>query len=460
VPLADHRGLSAPLTLAAIRTAKPELKAIVDRLAKAHRKSLYFPFELSDRPVRPIQGYSFKLPADFVHAFPTLAQITGQQAAVDLNSPATSPGAGRQPSLVRRMAAEINAAASEYEISRLQEIRRELRGLPRLPRRQIFSNRSIFDEWAFHSGGRDELQFNIGLDEFSDGLPAFRAGVAFSLQPSRSLPDWRVLLPLIARFNDFIRERAEDFGDMTMWHWQDGERSADRLPSAIDPEIVRSGAFIFLGARTTPDAVDCRWCLRTFERLLILYRTVQDSRLAMAPLIQAAGAATTLETLRLDGGMASKTTGWARATLKERTLNIFLRHNEMQNRLKAQLDAVGGIRAVLEVPLGLRAIDIVADTGGELWFYEVKTAGSVRQCLREAIGQLLEYAFWPGATRPARLIVVGEPLPTKESDAYLEVLNASLPVRLEYHQLALNSRGPSGQESRLHGTESALSGSS
>jgi hypothetical protein len=96
------------------------------------------------------------------------------------------------------------------------------------------------------------------------------------------------------------------------------------------------------------------------------------------------------------------------------------------------------MRVTLEVRLGQRAIDVVAEADEELWFYEVKTAGSVRQCLREAIGQLLEYAFWPGATRPAKLIVVGEPPPTNESDIYLEVLNAFLPVHLEYHQLALN----------------------
>jgi hypothetical protein len=430
VPLTDHRELSPPLTLAAIRTAKSELKAIVDRLEGIHRKALYFPFELKNRPVRPNQGYAFKLPADFVHAFSALAQITGPDT-LKLNLPATPSGGGHQLTLVRRMAAEINAAAPDYEIGRLQEIRKELRGLRRLPGRQIFSDRSIFDEWAFHSGGRDELQFNIGLDEFPDGSLAFRAGVAFSLEPSQSLPDWTVLIPSIARFNDFMREQAEQFDDMRMWHWRNGERSADQLPGPIDPETVSSGAFVFLGARKRPDAVDCHWCLDTFERLLTIYRAVQEGRAAEAPPIPA-------ETLRLDRGAVSKTTGWATATLKEQILNIFLRHNEIQNRLKAQLDAAGGIRVVLEARVGQRAIDIVTENGEQLWFYEIKTAGSVRQCLREAIGQLLEYAFWPGATRPTKLIVVGEPPPTKELDAYLETLNAFLPIRLEYHSLPLN----------------------
>lgn len=73
-----------------------------------------------------------------------------------------------------------------------------------------------------------------------------------------------------------------------------------------------------------------------------------------------------------------------------------------------------------------------------LWFYEVKTAGSVRGCLREAIGQLLEYALWPGATRPSRLIVVGEPAPDADANAYLGALNAAFPLPISYRQLALD----------------------
>ena len=40
VPLGDHRVLSSPVTFVAIRAAKPELEAIVDRLKGAYRKPL------------------------------------------------------------------------------------------------------------------------------------------------------------------------------------------------------------------------------------------------------------------------------------------------------------------------------------------------------------------------------------------------------------------------------------
>ncbi len=70
VPLKDHRPLSKSLTLEELRSQKPQLKALLNALRDQHPKqALYFPFELSARPVRPMQGYAFKLPAAFVDHF-------------------------------------------------------------------------------------------------------------------------------------------------------------------------------------------------------------------------------------------------------------------------------------------------------------------------------------------------------------------------------------------------------
>jgi hypothetical protein len=110
----------------------------------------------------------------------------------------------------------------------------------------------------------------------------------------------------------------------------------------------------------------------------------------------------------------------------------------MQRRLKQELLEEGCARAILEAPIGSRAVDAVAERDGELWFYEVKTAPSVRGCLREAIGQLLEYSLWPGATRPARLVVVGEAPLDPAAEAYLSVLNEAFPIPLSYRQLRLD----------------------
>ena len=70
-PLRDTEMLAEPVTLDAIRAARPALEDAVSALRARHGKApLYFPFELSARPIRPMQGYAFKLPA-------TTAKILG-----------------------------------------------------------------------------------------------------------------------------------------------------------------------------------------------------------------------------------------------------------------------------------------------------------------------------------------------------------------------------------------------
>lgn len=428
VPLSDARQLEVQVTLADIRALQDKLGRLVEELTARHRAPLYFPF--AGRPLRLNQGYAFKLPADFVAAFDSLA------AAAAGGVLASETQDSEPQSAVRRAVALMEDAAEAYEISGLQQLRRDLRGFHRLPGRRIFSERTTTDEWAFHNGGRSELQFNIGLDEFPDGSEALRVGVAFSLEPSQSLPDWRVLVPRIRRFSEYLRERPESFGDLAMWHWVHSVRSLDRKPAPIDPGIVEEGAFIFLGTRQRPDSFDAAAALSTFDRLLDLYQHVQTG----PALLDAQGPTVATPeggSLSLTGGVGSKTTGTLTATYPERTLNITLRHNEIQNRLLEQLTK-GGLKAILEARLGQRAIDVVVEREGGSWFYEVKTASTARQCIREALGQLLDYALWPGAPRPARLIVVGEELPDEEVARYLEALNAQFPIPLDYLQVTLD----------------------
>lgn len=70
VQLRDLTRLATPITLTAIRKQKNRLIALTQSLQQVAGKApLYFPFELSDRPVRPMQGYAFKLPAAFLALF-------------------------------------------------------------------------------------------------------------------------------------------------------------------------------------------------------------------------------------------------------------------------------------------------------------------------------------------------------------------------------------------------------
>lgn len=79
---------------------------------------------------------------------------------------------------VDELATSLNEASTGYKIGKLQELRKRIRGLGRMAPGPIFSSKSVQGHFAFHSGGRDELQFNIGTDE-----GGMRHGVAFSLEP-------------------------------------------------------------------------------------------------------------------------------------------------------------------------------------------------------------------------------------------------------------------------------------
>jgi hypothetical protein len=90
--------LDEPVTLELFRQEEPELRKMLQRLKSEHDGSLYFPIEFSDRrPLRPAQGYLFKLPHDFVSHFTPLsrtAEIELRVAAEGEGSTTTSMSVG------------------------------------------------------------------------------------------------------------------------------------------------------------------------------------------------------------------------------------------------------------------------------------------------------------------------------------------------------------------------------
>jgi predicted HNH restriction endonuclease len=77
IPLSDFALLSAPIQLDEIREQSGKLLSLVATLeSRNNGKPLYFPFELSPkRPARLLQGYAFKLPAEFLNLFPALSAV-------------------------------------------------------------------------------------------------------------------------------------------------------------------------------------------------------------------------------------------------------------------------------------------------------------------------------------------------------------------------------------------------
>jgi hypothetical protein len=339
-----------------------------------------------------------------------------------------APGRQSMSLNIPGIANKLNELAPPHPIGKLQDIRSELKELKRRPGDKIFSERTTFENWAFHHGGRTELQFNIGYTD--DGHDDLRYGVAFSFEPSQTLPSIDVLVPKVKVFNDFIELNSEDFSDMRMWHY-DPERSSDYPPTVIPSALVKKGVFVFLGNRQPGKKLDYERILDDLDRLLPLYRYV-ESRGATTPVpLPKSG-------FNFKAG-ASKKLKTAKATLPEKELDLDLRHNLLQEALYKRLASEHGkenLRA--EQPSGVGTlIDIVVKMKGGYWFYEIKTALTARACLREAIGQLLEYGFWPGAQEPTRLIVVGESPLDLDGQDYLSRLRKRFSLPIEYEAIEI-----------------------
>ena len=115
-------------------------------------------------------------------------------------------------------------------------------------------------------------------------------------------------------------------------------------------------------------------------------------------------------------------------------LELELRHNTPQEMLFESLAHEHGHDNVgTEIPNGAGGlIDVVVRRGEKYEFYELKAGMSPRECLREAIGQLLEYAYWPGAQVATRLVVVGEDELDAAGMTYLETLEREFGLRICY----------------------------
>lgn len=183
---------------------------------------------------------------------------------------------------IRKVAFRINELAADYEMVNFQAIRKDLKNLQRKADNKIFTEKSIFpDKWyAFHLGGRREIQYNIGCEE---GI--FRYGLAFSLGTNQTLPDISIFKSKIERFNEFVKRNPNKFSDMYLWYYASGSRSKNSEVRPINESLVQEGNFIFIGKyfRKKLDQLtlqDYEEILTTFDKLLDVYMSVEgDSKI-------------------------------------------------------------------------------------------------------------------------------------------------------------------------------------
>ena len=330
--------------------------------------------------------------------------------------------------------AALNERATDFRFGRLQEIRVQLRGLAHRPSQTPF--RSTTDkQWAHHVGGRDELQFNVAEDQ-----GCLRWGVAISLQPSQSLPDLTAIRAKMRKFSQTLEIHGSDLHKrgFTMWHWAKHTpfrgRSSDRPPGPVADDLYQRGTFVIVGKHAPPDTFDPARVLQDFDTLLPIYEYTESGPDVNPPALTQRGPFTFTPDHEVDASPPPPITVYTR-TPGETV--VAYAHRRMQHALKQQLIAEGAEVGTEHADGNGRSIDLVACRAGALEFYEIKSGLGPRLCIREALGQLLEYGYWGDAVHPARLIVVGDQPVDSEAQAYLCSLNHEFQLPVSYRHVEL-----------------------
>lgn len=124
----------------------------------------------------------------------------------------------------------------------------------------------------------------------------------------------------------------------------------------------------------------------------------------------------------------------------QRNSEINRSEDKMLNNVYEHLVKIYGYKNVkTERPIGIGSrVDIaVKDASGEI-FFELKTSNSIKTCIREALSQLIEYAYYPDMERAKKLIIVSQNPITKQAKDYLSKIRGQFRIPIYYKQYSAN----------------------
>lgn len=334
--------------------------------------------------------------------------------------------------MIKEIAFKINEMAENYAIGEIQTIRTKLKKMKRRPGNVIFHESTIDDceGWAFHYGGRKELQFNIGIE--GEGL---RYGIALSFEASRTLPNISILYPKAKRLNQFIRQNSEFFTEYKMWNYHEHHRSKTGRVIEISEDLLKLHTFIFIGKVIPINKIDFNEILKTYDELLTPYIFVENDNSTEVLDHLELGKSTTFN-FEVKNRKLPKIRDY---TIEEKSINLNIRHTLVQEKLyKILVDKYGYENVSLENRIGWKKIDIVLKVGKVIIFYEIKMNNSAKDCIRDAIGQLMEYAYWPNNKNADLLIVVGEEELDIDTSKYLKHLKDKFNIPIQYESVTID----------------------
>jgi glycosyltransferase involved in cell wall biosynthesis len=122
--------------------------------------------------------------------------------------------------------------------------------------------------------------------------------------------------------------------------------------------------------------------------------------------------------------------------LSQKERRIALQHNRMLSASYEYLTGQHGKdRVGTEINTGFGSkIDLVLQERNGLTFFEFKVGKPLQACIRDALGQLLEYAYYPKGQRAKKLVIVAPHGLDRNSQGFLNALRTRLKLPIYYRQ--------------------------
>ena len=124
-------------------------------------------------------------------------------------------------------------------------------------------------------------------------------------------------------------------------------------------------------------------------------------------------------------------------TYSEHSGDVSLAHNDLQTKLYDELvEQYGKSNVGTENQCGSgNRIDIVVKQGKKFSLYEIKTLLTVKACIREAIGQLLEYSYYYDTIEIDQLVIASPHEIKNEDEEYLSRLKGKYKLNISYRKI-------------------------
>jgi hypothetical protein len=125
---------------------------------------------------------------------------------------------------------------------------------------------------------------------------------------------------------------------------------------------------------------------------------------------------------------------------EQREIEFPLKHNEIQRKFLKFLQKNYGNTIKCECKAyGASRIDITQKTDTGYIFYEIKTYNNIKTSLRESIGQLFEYCFYPKVQEAEKIVLVSDIAPSDEVIIYIKHIKKYIKIPFSYIQFDTES---------------------